>query len=269
MTNNDKVYYIPLKHIEVSELNVRKTSLKTEIEELAESIKKHGLLQPVVLMGRYGNPPYKLIVGKRRYSACKFIKKSKIKAIFTDSKSDLEANIISLIENMQRLELNIADKTEAITNLYKSLGKNVNKVAKELGCSPKTVREYIQIEEQATPKAKVYLKQGKAKKKDIKRVIIASQGDKQKADILLDKIIKLTRTEKDRAVDFGRNNPKASSKKIIEEGKKPKYSPTVVLPITFELENAMQKAQDELQMDRESLAVKALSEWLKEKGFLS
>ena len=67
----DKIYKVPLKDIKVSEMNVRISDKKKSIDELAESIKKHGLLQPVVLKGEYNNPPYDLIVSQRRFFACK------------------------------------------------------------------------------------------------------------------------------------------------------------------------------------------------------
>jgi ParB-like chromosome segregation protein Spo0J len=55
------IYDIPLKDIRVSALNVRKHDRGAEIEFLAKSIKKHGLLQPVVLRGVKGKPPFDLV----------------------------------------------------------------------------------------------------------------------------------------------------------------------------------------------------------------
>ncbi len=60
---SEEIYSIPLKDIKISEFNVRLTNQRTDIKELADSIKKYGLLQPVTLRGIHGKPPYELIVG--------------------------------------------------------------------------------------------------------------------------------------------------------------------------------------------------------------
>ena len=75
MDEVDTIYDIPVKDIRVSDLNVRTSDLKEGIEELAESVEKYGLLQPVVIRGEYGKPPYELIIGQRRLSAHKYLKK--------------------------------------------------------------------------------------------------------------------------------------------------------------------------------------------------
>jgi len=65
----DTIYEIPLRDIKISDNNVRLHDPGKDLEELAASIKRHGLLQPVVLLGDYGKPPYKLISGQRRFLA--------------------------------------------------------------------------------------------------------------------------------------------------------------------------------------------------------
>ncbi|MDO9566886.1 MAG: ParB N-terminal domain-containing protein, partial [Candidatus Desulfaltia sp.] len=66
---NNMIHDVKIAQISVSKLNVRVENATTGIDELAASIKKHGLLQPVVLLGSYGTPPYELIAGQRRFLA--------------------------------------------------------------------------------------------------------------------------------------------------------------------------------------------------------
>lgn len=268
MSQQEQIYLIPLKQIEISESNVRQTDRKTSIEDLAESIKKHGLLQPVVLSGNYGKPPYELIVGQRRFLAHQILGMNSIKAIFCEKVNEIDLKILSLSENMHRVDLNHADKAEAITALYLHYNKNVTLVANELGLSESTVREYIRIEAQATQKAKHLMRKKEVSKEDVKRAISAAQGDPDKTDRLLDEIGKLSKYEKNRAVNYGKANPKSTVKQIIEEGKKAKLEPTIVLNLTKEVDDALNEAKKQLSMDKESIATKALEEWLKEKGFL-
>ena len=66
---DDRIYSVPLKHIVLSDDNVRQTEPTKDLQELADSIKRHGQLQAVVLIGEYGRPKYHLIVGQRRFLA--------------------------------------------------------------------------------------------------------------------------------------------------------------------------------------------------------
>lgn len=76
---------------------------KEELEELAESIKKNGLLQPVVV--RKSGENYQIIAGERRYQACKLVGLQKIPVRIMDANDD-EAIILALVENVQRSDLN-------------------------------------------------------------------------------------------------------------------------------------------------------------------
>ena len=268
MDESKEIYEIPLKEINISKLNARHTDLETRIEELMESIKKYGLLQPIVLRGEIENPPYELIVGQRRYIAHKKLGKKTIRATFRTGLDDTQAKILSLTENMHRVDLNHADMAEAITELYKEYKKDIQKVARELGRSPQNIREYIEIDEQATTKAKELLRQRKIKKTDLKRVIDAAQGDEKKLDELLDMMPKLSKYEKDRAVEYGKSHPNATVEDIKEESSKPKIEATVILNLSPKIADALAKAERALFTDKEIIALKALSEWLRNNGFL-
>lgn len=263
----DKIYEIPLKDIREGNLNVRTTGKEAGIDELAESIKKYGLLQPIILKGEFNKPPYELVVGQRRYRAHKKLKRDTIRAVFYGQANDLELKMLSLSENMQRIKLNYADEADAITALYKEFGKDARKVAKELGVSPRTIYEYVKIDAQATPKAKELLRKGQISRADVKRVIMASQGDPTEINKLLIDLPKLTKYEKDRAVDYGKKE-KAPAAKIIEEAKKPRFERTVILNLDEDTDNALSRAGEKLFMDREEIAELALEGWLKENGFL-
>ncbi|MCX5645187.1 MAG: ParB/RepB/Spo0J family partition protein [Phycisphaerae bacterium] len=87
-------------------LNVRRTDRDANVKELAESIERHGLLQPILVRGQPGKPPYDLIAGHRRLAAHKLLKKKLIKARFKPAGyGDFEAKVDSLVENLHRVEL--------------------------------------------------------------------------------------------------------------------------------------------------------------------
>jgi len=103
----------------------------------------------------------------------------------------------------------------------------------------------------------------------VKRAIAAAQGNLGKADRLLDKMPELYGHEKKKAVDYGKEHPKASDDEILREAKKGRSLKTIVLSIEPKIDDALEKAEQKLYMNREEIAGKALEEWLIEKGFLS
>jgi len=273
MAEDNQIHFVPLKDIrDISKtgLNVRRTDRDAGLEDLVKSIKKHGLLQPIILRGEFGKPPYDLIAGHRRLAAHKLIPSKKtIKATFKPPDyDDFKATVESLIENMQRVELNHADTAEAITSMYKKYKRNERKVADDLGLPLRTVRDYIKIEEQATSYAKELLRKRKVKKADVKRAIDAAQGNLKKADELLRELPELYGHEKKRVVDYAKAHPNANAKKIVEEAKKARLSKTVILSIDPNIDEALSKAEKMLYVDREEIVSKALKEWLRENGFL-
>ncbi len=268
----EKIYNVLTKNIRdvaKSGLNVRHRDVDVDVEGLAKSIDRHGLLQPIVLRGKFGHPTYDLIVGQRRLLAHKLLRKKRIKARFKPPNYRVfQAKVESLIENMQRVKLNHADAAEAITAMHKHYNKSVRLVAEELGISEQTVREYLKIEKFASPKAKKMLKAGKVTKEDVKRVIKAAQGNMGKADRLLDLLPTLTKYDKDRMVDYGQQHPKAKVEDIVKDAKKPRLEPTVILSLSPGVDKALERAATELDMDKASVAEEALCDWLEEKGFL-
>lgn len=264
---------VPLKDIRdpaKTGLNVRQTDRDAGVEDLAKSIKKHGLINAIVLRGKFGNPPYELISGHRRLAAHKLIPgKKTIRGTFKPPNyDDFKARVESLIENMQRVELNHADTAEAITAMYNKYNKNDRKVADDLGLSLRTVRDYIKIEERTSDYAKDLLRRGVVKKADVKRAIDAAHGNLDKADRLLDAMPELYTHEKMRVVHYGKVHLKASADVIVSQAKKGRILKTVVLSIEPKIDNALKKAEQRLYMNREEIASKALEEWLVDNGFL-
>jgi ParB family transcriptional regulator, chromosome partitioning protein len=86
-----------------------------KMQELVASIKLHGVLEPILLRPQ-GKDRYQLVAGERRFRACQEIGHSTIPAIIKQL-SDEEASLISLVENLQRENLNPVEETEAILQI--------------------------------------------------------------------------------------------------------------------------------------------------------
>lgn len=262
---------VKLSEIVVQDSNVR-TDLNSEnsqenLKELAENIRINGLMQPIVLRGVQGNPPYEVIVGQRRFLAHKLLEKEEIQATFSGEIDAMEALLLSLSENMCRQEMNFEDTSTAITKLYTHFNKDEYEVQKHTGFSIRMIRSYVKIEEQATEKIKAYLKSNQISMVDAKRAIDAAQGDDEKADFYIDEIKNLTTYEKKRLVEEGMKNPTGDKGKILEDAKKPKFEETIILNLPLKVNKALLLASEKLSIDREELTMNALVSWLKTNDF--
>ena len=267
----ERIYSIPLRDIEISTDNVRKTDATKDLDELAVSIKKHGLLQPIVLIGQYGDAPYKLISGQRRFLAHQKLGKSDIRAVFAGPLSETEAVVKSLVENMQRRDLDYNDTAKAITSLYEKYGKDEQRVRKETGLSLRKIRDLILIQARATPKMKAVIEKGKVSPADVKRAIRAAQGNLKKAEALVDLIIKHNPTthQKKRLAMYGEMDNCATASKILEKAMKPHVEQSILISLPDEVRRGLIIATEAMSIEAEELAAKALADWLRNQGFLA
>lgn len=264
------IYDIPLKEIEVSDDNVRESRPTTDLDELAASIKLHGLLQPVVLKGEHGHPKYELIGGQRRLLAHQQLGLKTIRAVFAGKNLDKTDIIIrSLVENLQRVELEYEDTAKAVTYLYRKFGNDEYAVVKQTGLSVRKVREFVEIAARATPKMKNLLHGGKVSPSDVKRAIRAAQDNMKKAEELLDLIVKYRPTghQKRRLVSYAEQHSSASAKKLFNEAMKPAVEQNLVISLPSELIEALQKATKILKIEADELATQILTDWLESQGF--
>jgi ParB family chromosome partitioning protein len=258
------------KYIRVSELNVRIANTTTDIDELAASIKKNGLLQPVVLLGKYGKPPYKLIAGQRRYLAHERLNKQTIRAVFAGDISDDKAVLLSLVENLQSVDLNHADSARAVTRLYEHYGKDEHKVQQETGLSIRRIRDYLTIESQASDNIKDMLRERKVSPADVKRALRAAQGKIRKAEQLLDLMQKytLTKHQKRRIVEYGEQDKSASATSIVDEALKPRVEQNIIVSLPEDVRQGLERATKDFNQEAEELVTEVLQEWLREQGFI-
>ena len=130
--SHDNIRYIQIDQIIPNPDQPRKTIDTDELNELAESIKEKGILQPILLTPHNGN--YMIIAGERRFLAAKKAQLTKIPAIIK-SFSDEEMLEIALIENIQRKDLNPIEEAIAISQIIEKGSYTHEDIAKRLGKS--------------------------------------------------------------------------------------------------------------------------------------
>ena len=120
----------------------RKTFFEQTISELAESIKEHGVLSPILV--RPQGKKYEIIAGERRFKAARQAGLKEVPAIIKNV-SNGDARIISLIENIQREDLNDIDRASALRDLKENLSLTWIELGKRLGLSRNRVIELVNL----------------------------------------------------------------------------------------------------------------------------
>jgi ParB family chromosome partitioning protein len=118
----------------------RKTFNKESLNELANSIDKHGLIQPITVK-QEGENEYLLVAGERRYRAHLLLKRQTIPAIITKGNVDE----IALIENIQRENLNPLETAEAFQQMIERHSYTQEELGKVIGKAQNTVSEFLKI----------------------------------------------------------------------------------------------------------------------------
>lgn len=125
-----------LSEIKPNPYQPRKVFNDEQIDELAASIKEHGVFQPIIL--KKVTNGYIIVAGERRYRACKKLGLEKIPAIIREYNQAKVAEI-ALLENLQREDLNSIEEAEAYRQIMSELGITQEELAKRVGKS----RSYV------------------------------------------------------------------------------------------------------------------------------
>lgn len=113
-----------------------------ELQELSDSIREHGIIQPVIL--RKEGEHYQIIAGERRWRAAQLAGLLKIPCVIKEIADD-RALEISLVENIQRKELNPIEEAQAYQVLLKDFGLSQEEIAKRVGKKRSSITNYIRL----------------------------------------------------------------------------------------------------------------------------
>ncbi|MCI2774124.1 ParB/RepB/Spo0J family partition protein [Staphylococcus petrasii] len=136
LDQNEQVQKVAVSEIKANPYQPRKTFDEDKLQDLADSIRTHGILQPIVL--RKTIQGYYIVVGERRFRASQLAGLNEVPAIVKEL-SDSDMMELAIIENLQREDLNAIEEAESYKRLMDDLGITQQKVAERLGKS----RPYI------------------------------------------------------------------------------------------------------------------------------
>ncbi|MBR6013884.1 MAG: ParB/RepB/Spo0J family partition protein [Selenomonadaceae bacterium] len=133
----DVVQEIFVSAVQPNRYQPRKEFNQEALQDLAESIKAYGILQPIIVR-KLGVDSFELIAGERRLRASKIVGLEKIPAIIREY-TDAQTSEISIIENVQRQDLNVVEEARAYERLIRDFGHTQEELAAKIGRS----RSYI------------------------------------------------------------------------------------------------------------------------------
>ncbi len=137
-----KVMEIPIKNIVPNPYQPRKVFSQSALEELSNSIKTYGILQPITV--RQKDDKYELIAGERRFRAAKLAGLEVVPAIINNM-SDESSAVLALLENLQREDLNFIEEALGYENLIKEHNFTQHQLAEKLGKNQSTIANKLRI----------------------------------------------------------------------------------------------------------------------------
>lgn len=181
LSSDDRIEKIPVAKLQPSPYQPRRHFDETALSELSASIKRHGVVQPLVVTPAKDGL-YTLIAGERRWRAAKLAKLETVPAVIRTSE-ELEQLELALIENVQRVDLSPLEQAVSIERLHEQFSLSYDDIAKRLGKAPSTVNNTVRLlrlpEAARNALAKGKISEGHA------RAILALKDDAERQAYLL------------------------------------------------------------------------------------
>jgi len=270
---------VPLKDLVIGKGQVRKTQVAKEINELADSIRVVGQLQPIVICESSDQKgKFEILTGQRRYLACKEIGQTDIWAMILDRPVlEVEARVISFSENLIKRDPNKADYTDVCNHLYKIYG-DVKIIAEKTGLPPNKVREYLKYVS-LIPELKALVDKGpgaggvdqNTALRIQKALETTGEVNPEIAVTLANKMKGLIGPQQQKVVEqieAGGVSSSAEAEEIAEAAKKGKSYIMLKVRLAESLNKALNKYAKQEGMEREDAAQSLITEALDGRGLL-
>ena len=150
-----EVKEIPLRDLTIGRGQVRLRHVSKEIDELADSIRVVGLLEPIVVCEAEAAGKYEIITGQRRFLAHQELQAEHIMSAILDERVDEQtAKVLSVTENLVRRDLDSKDLIDACTYLFRKYG-SIRAVSEETGLAYQKVSKYVKYDQLIKPLRKL------------------------------------------------------------------------------------------------------------------
>jgi ParB family chromosome partitioning protein len=146
---NAGVATLQLSQLQAGKYQPRKNMVDASLQELSESIKEQGIMQPL-LVRSIASGKYEIIAGERRFRAASMAGLKEVPVLIKDA-NDQAAAAMALIENMQREDLNALEEANGLARLIEEFGYTHDKAAQAVGKSRSAVSNLLRLMQLAKP----------------------------------------------------------------------------------------------------------------------
>jgi len=261
---------VKLADLVIGKGQVRVKDVGKELDELADSIRTIGLLEPIVVSPPDKSGKYQILTGQRRFLAHKQLKKPTIMAAILGSHVDENiAKAISVTENLVRRELSQKELIDACTSLYKKYG-SVNAVCEETGLPASKVKNYVKYDRLLPQLKKMVDEDGV----DIKVALraqdaasVAGKPNEKEAVEFAKEMAGMSGVQQQRIVQERTNNPDKPADEVIENAKTGAKITQILVKLTAEVHSSLQKFAQSEGQPQDDAAATLIEEALDQKGF--
>lgn len=263
---------IPLSDLVIGKGQVRTREPGKDVEQLAASIEKQGLLQPIVVCKSKQAGKWEILTGQRRFLAHKILKSETIKAAVLDEQVDeAEAKAISITENLIRRNLSGAELIDGITFLYNKYGtaKAVHDVT---GIPYDDVRHYVKYPRLMDSLKKMVDKGEVDIKVAIKAQDAVEVGDDppsaKDAIKLAKEMASMSDAQRRKLVQERKESPDTTVDDAIEQARTGSKITQVIVTLTGDAHAALQRYASDQDMTQDEAASGIIEEALISRGLL-
>ena len=204
---------VPIEQIAPNPYQPRKTFNEASIDELARSVREHGIVQPLVVT-RAGENKFKLIAGERRFRAAQKVGLTHVPVVVKEMMGEGDALQIALIENIQREDLNPIEEALAYHQLHEEFGLTQEEISKQVGKERSTVANFLRLLK-LPDNVKKLLASGQLSMGHA-RALLAVESQK-KQEQLADRVVKRNLNVRQTEMLASESSPKTTEKKEKEK----------------------------------------------------
>lgn len=184
---------LPISQVESYAAQPRKHFDEEKLEELAESIRQHGMIQPLTVR-KLSSGYYQIIAGERRWRAARLAGLTEVPAVVIEA-DDRKAMELAMIENLQREDLNPMEEAEGYRSLVEQYGMTQEQAAQRVGKSRSAVANAIRLLS-LTPKLRQLVEEGQLSAGHARALLPLSPAlQEQAADTVLRSALSVRQTE--------------------------------------------------------------------------
>ena len=261
---------IPLDSLDIAQGQSRTREVSSGISELADSIRKVGLLEPIVVVESETPGRFEILTGQRRFLAHRELGLETIWAAVLDQKVDeTQAKVISVTENLVRKELGSKDLIDACTFLFNRYG-TVAAVVEETGLKYSVVSQYVKYD-RLMPELKQIVDSGEIKLATALKAQTAAEqlgGDIAEAAVVLAKeMTPMTNAQQSKLTQNLGHSTGEGLGEEIEQAKSGADVTQIIVTIYPELRNKLQQFAFDEDINQDGAALTLIEDGLDQRGY--